>query len=88
MHASRRGSYGPGPVACRIAQYASACGPSLRPGLLAFSADGTGGEWHSIGSRPLAAIVYTLPREPVSPADVQEWLDAHGLDLPSPAERP
>lgn len=69
-------------TARRIAREVNKCGPTLSGGVLAFDADGRGGEWYSGGSRPEAAIVYPVGWRRVTARGVQDHLDmAAGEDL-------
>jgi hypothetical protein len=59
-------------TARRIARQANAYGGNMRGGVLAFDADGRGGEWYAQGSWPSAVIVYPL---------------THGISRPGSSER-
>ncbi len=64
-------------TARRIARAHNACGPALAGGVLAFHADGQGGEWYSRDSRPGAAIIYPVIHGKVTERRVQMWLDEY-----------
>jgi hypothetical protein len=62
-------------TARRIARQANAHGGNMRPGTLAFDADGRGGEWYAQRSWPSAAIIFPLAHGRVTARQVQAWLD-------------
>lgn len=62
-------------AARRIAREHNDCGGQLLGGMLAFDAEGRGGEWYSANSRPIAAILFPVGHERVTAREVQEWLD-------------
>lgn len=62
-------------TARRIAKAHNECGGNLSGGFLAFDAEGNGGEWYSAGSRPDAALRFTVRPRKVTQREVQDWLD-------------
>jgi hypothetical protein len=63
-------------AARRIARDHNKCGGQLAGGILAYNAQGNGGEWYSATSRPNAAILFPVSHRRVSARQVQEFLDA------------